>query len=180
MPNDLIAIDDIKTLSVEDFYHAFANNRLNDLDIPAREYFIRQDIIKETMAEHIQNQIDPTVAYLREVEYRENKPVGGVFPQGMLAIQEKEGMFHVFDTCSSEEARQAAVDLYKKEGIYERTVLGSYEPSITAPRQMVVLEVKEVIQKAGVRTFGFNKDGQRVSQSTLDGNGTEPLPWCEV
>lgn len=114
---DLIPMNKITHLTDNEFMICYVNGQLNSLDIPAREYLERKDIIKEQMEMRIEDGFDPFKEMMAmdipNVEKEDN------FRAHLILYAEEEGTMPQFVVCDSEEMAKEMVKEFQKTGEIE-------------------------------------------------------------
>jgi hypothetical protein len=113
---NLIPMEKIRSLSDSDFFLMYTQGRLNSLDVPAREYFERQELIKEEMAYRLESkgldERDPLHILMRRIPNVEEEKKF----RAHLILYAVEGEIPNFLVIGNEDAALRIVEDFKKTG----------------------------------------------------------------
>lgn len=115
----LYPVDKIADLEDVDFYFKLSNGELNSLDISAREYFERQEVIRDQVTKRtILHELSQQEVY--EYQYRHGlKDPRYRVPAYVLAYSIDEGQAMQLAFIESEAERDRAIKRFEREGTME-------------------------------------------------------------
>lgn len=139
----MIPITKIGSLTSEEFFRAYANGELNSLDLPAREYFDRQDLIKEKMEEHLARRESKGQEFIIEKHVLHNATDDVMAPAyGILYAKEGEEFRVMF--CQSDLERERMVEDYGRTGVIDIMNYGTKSLQEYNPDAVVEINIGKV------------------------------------
>lgn len=113
----MYTLEQIAELSNEEFYDAFINGELNSMDLPAREYFERKDLIAEQITKReILKQLDDGQSYVHNFVRAEDKTDEFMIPRYAIAVAESEASALMVTFIESEEERDRILEVFQNTG----------------------------------------------------------------
>ena len=147
---NLIKTEEIRNLSREEFFEAYTSGRLNNLDLPAREYFERQNIIREEMKIHT---VRATQA--EECPYMITKKVladvtDESFHHAYMTLYAREGEKLKVMFNQSKEEREHLINEYGRTGILDVMDYGSLTTKEIKPHVVVEADIRKIYKRREV------------------------------
>lgn len=117
MVKPLVPIEDIPNLDEEQFLKMLMEGHLNSLEVPAKEYFERQDIIRlETIKRSILNELKTEQSYVYKYVAALDKTDEYYIPSNAILVGEEEGSEFKVILVNSEEELDRIVEHFKSTG----------------------------------------------------------------